>query len=537
MTMVVLDVQVEPAGEATTLQVPTGDQLVPAEPDAVQWCLTFWKSMQHRLRRKARELELDAEQRDGIAASLNVWTARNFPWVHGSRTAARLDAINFRAAAVVCREGSAYARSVLAEMSADPAGPFMVPAEVLERAEAATERDGDWTGGDRLAVDTLSAIRIPDADRLAHRRADLGFPPTFELTDPEHEADSDARRWSRFFRLDASGDWPRVVEVTEEVRAALGNRAEARRADAELATARDLKRLADAATTSPLDLLKAMEIGGQKVIVTYQREGKSGDLHRTVIDENGEIGAPAGEARSPLQILRAAHRIDGLLAAAGDLFAAHFAAAHFDLGKGTDYSQVRGTAAASSGENLPGTEAEEARHWIFAAMEALGGGASPAAMAVWSVVGAQTALDRFATSRHFRMPGGQRWLSVEEAEDVLRQGLATLAAYLAAPTVEHQHRRRGLKVRVSGSVDLSFLVGSRRFKVVATYEPALKAWVGHRMAPRKLREGEKTPTEFRHWSVKAVNVASLIEASVAAAMAYCKLVVGNVEQPSSLTFR
>ncbi|CAO3439392.1 hypothetical protein [Azospirillum argentinense] len=207
------------------LQVPTGDQFVPAEPDAVQWCLTFWRSMQDRLRRQARELEREAERRDGIAASLNVWAACNFPWVHGARNAARLDAISFRAAAAVSREGTAYARSVLAELSADPAGPFMVPAEILERAEAATERDGEWTGGDRLAPDTLSAIRISDADRLAHRRADLGFPPTFELTDPEHEGDADARRWSRFFRLDASGDWPRVVEVTEDVRSALGDRA------------------------------------------------------------------------------------------------------------------------------------------------------------------------------------------------------------------------------------------------------------------------------------------------------------------------
>ncbi|NUB14582.1 hypothetical protein GAY28_19135 [Azospirillum brasilense] len=520
--MAVFDVQAEAAGEATTLQALTGDQFVPAEPDAVQWCLTFWRSMQDRLRRQARELEREAERLDEIATSLNVWVACDFPWVHGARNAARLDAISFRAAAAICREGVAYARSVLAEISADPAGPFMVPANIQERAEAATERDGEWTGGDRLAPDTLSAIRIPDVDRLAHRRADLGFPPTFELTDPEHEGDSDARRWSRFFRLNASGEWPRVVEVTQEIRVALGDRAEARRADAELAIARDVKRLAEAAATSPLDLLKAMEVEGQKVIVTYQREGKSGDLHRTVIDENGEIGAPAGEARSPLQILRAAHRIDGLLAAAGDLFAAHFAAAHFDLGKGTDYSQVRGTAAASNGEKLPGTEAEEARHWIFAVMEALGGGASPAAMAVGSVVGAQAALDRFATSRHFRMPGGQRWLSVEEAEGVLRQGLAALAAYLAAPTVEHQHRRRGLKVRVAGTGELSFLVGSRRFKVVATYDPALKAWVGTRMAPRKLREGEKTHTEFRHWSVKAANVARLAEAAIGAAMAYCR---------------
>ncbi|WP_454021173.1 hypothetical protein [Azospirillum sp. Marseille-Q6669] len=521
MTMAVLDVQAEPAGEATTIQVPAGDQLVPAEPDAVQWCLTFWRSMQDRLRRKAREMELEAARRDGISSSLNVWTARDFPWVHGARNAARLDAISFRAAAAVCREGAAYARASLGDLNVEPTGPFMVPAEILERAEAATERDGEWTGGDRLAVDTLSAISIPDADRLAHRRADLGFPPTFELTDPEHEGDSDARRWSRFFRLDASGDWPRVVEVTEEVRVALGDRAEARRADAQLATARDLKRLADAAATNPLDLFKIKEVGGQKVIVPFQREGKSGERHRTVIADDGEIGAPAGETQSPLQILHSTHRIDGLLAAAGDLFAAHFAAAHFDLGKGTDYSQIRGTAA-SNGEKLPGTEAEEARHWIFAAMEALGGGASPAAMAVWSVVGAQTALDRFATSRHFRMPGGQRWLSVEEAEGVLRQGLAALAAYLAAPTVEHQHRRRGLKVRVVGTVELSFLVGSRRFKVVATYEPTLKAWVGHRMAPRKLREGEKTPTEFRHWSVKAVNLAALAEAATAAAAAFCR---------------
>ncbi|OPH11946.1 hypothetical protein D3868_25590 (plasmid) [Azospirillum brasilense] len=114
--MAVFDVQAEAAGEATTLQALTGDQLVPAEPDAVQWCLTFWRSMQDRLRRQARELEREAERLDGIATSLNVWVA-------------------------------------------------------------------------------------------------------------------------------------------------------------------------EAAATSPLDLLKAMEVEGQKVIVTYQREGKSGDLHRTVIDE------------------------------------------------------------------------------------------------------------------------------------------------------------------------------------------------------------------------------------------------------------
>ena len=44
--MAVLDVQAENTGGATTLQVSSGDQLVLAEPDAVQWCLTFWRSMQ-----------------------------------------------------------------------------------------------------------------------------------------------------------------------------------------------------------------------------------------------------------------------------------------------------------------------------------------------------------------------------------------------------------------------------------------------------------------------------------------------------------
>ena len=518
--MAVFDVQAEPAGEVTTVQIPAGDHLVSAEPDAVQWCLTFWRSMQDRLRRQARDLEREAERRDGIAANLNVWMARNFPWVHGSRNAARLDAISLRAAAAVCRDGAAYARASLADLNIEPAGPFMVPAAILERAKAATGRDGEWTGGDRLAPDTLSAIRVPDADRLAHRRADLGFPPTFELTDLEHDADSDARRWSRFFRLDGAGDWPRVVEVTEEVQGTLAGRHAARAADAQAAESRDRRRLADATTFTPLHHLKAKGADGPALVVPFSREGGSGARRQTLDDSDGLVGAPAGEVRTPLQQLVAARKIDGVQAAAGELFATHFVAADFSLGKGTDYALVRGGEMVA--EKIPSTEAEEARRWVFAAMDALGGGASPAAMAVWSVVGAQMSLTAFATSRHFRMSGGQRWLSVGEAEGVLRQGLAALAAYLAAPTVEHQHRRRGLKVRVAGTVELSFLVGSRRFKVVATYEPALKAWVGSRMAPRKLRGGEKTPTEFRHWCVKAVNVAQLTEVAIGAAVSYCR---------------
>ena len=382
--MAVLDVQAEATDEATAVPALAGDQLVPAEPDAVGWCLTFWRSMQDRLRRQARELEMDAERRDGIAASLNVWTARDFPWVHGARNAARLDAISFRAAAAVCREGAAYARSVLADLSASPAEPFMVPVEILERAEAATERDGEWIGGDRLAVDTLSAIRIPDADRLAHRRADLGFPPTFEMTDPEHDGDADAGRWSRFFRLDGSSDWPRVVEVTEEVQAALTGRRAARSADAQTAESHDRQRLAEAAAATPLHHLKAKGADGPALVVSFSREGSSGERRQTLDDAAGLVGAPAGEVRTPLQLLAAAGKIDAGQAAAGELFATHFVAANFPLCRGMDYGQVRGTDMVA--KKAPSTAAEEARHWIFAAMEALGGGASPMAMAVWSAL-------------------------------------------------------------------------------------------------------------------------------------------------------
>lgn len=506
---------------ATSVEL-TNDQIVPAEPDAVFWCMSFWRSMQDRLRRKARELEVAADRQDGLAAQLNVWTARDFPWVHGARVAARLDAISLRAAAAICREGAAFARASLADLNADPAEPFMVPAETLERVEAATERDGEWTGGDRLAIYTLSAIRIPDAGRLAHRRADLGFPPTFELVDLDHEGAPDSSRWSRFFGLDGSSDWPRIVEVTEEVQATLVRRHSARLSDTQAAVAYDQKRLAAANSATPLDLLRAKVTDGVKLVMDFSREGKSGDLHRTVIADDGEIGAPAGEVRTPLQLLRATWKIDPLQAAAGELFAEHFAAADFDLGKGTDYGQVRGTAGAAVGEKLPGTAAEEARDWVFAAVDAMGGGASPMALAVWSVVGAQTPISSFATSRHFRMSGGHRWLSVREAEDMLRFGLVLLSAYLAAPTLEHQHRRHGLKIRVNGAVELSFLVGSRRFKLVATYEPALNAWVGTRMAPRKLRPGETAAGEFRHWCVRAVNVPQLAEASIGAAVVYCR---------------
>ena len=532
MTVAVRDPRVEEAGATADIAVvPAGDQFVPVEPDAVQWCLTFWRSMADRLRRKARELEVEADRMDGIAARLNVWAARDFPWAHEARTTARLNAIQLRAAAAICREGAAFARASLADLNASPVEPFMVPAEILERAEAATERDGEWTGGDRLAADTLSAIRIPDADRLAHRRADLGFPPTFELIDLEHEGAPDARRHSRFFRLDGSGDWPRVLEVTEEVQATLAGRRAARSADAQAAETHDRKRLANAAAITPLHHLQAKGADGPALVVPFVREGGSGERRNTLDDSDGLVGAPAGEVRTPLQQFVGARQIDGVQAAAGELFAQHFVTADFALGKGTDYALVRGGEMVA--EKLPSTAAEDARRWIFAAMDAMGGGASPAAMAVWSVVGAQTSIAAFATSRHFRMPGGQRWLSVEEAEGVLRQGLAALAAYLAAPTVEHQHRRRGLKVRVAGSVELSFLVGSRRFKVVATYEPATRSWIGVRMAPRKPRPGEFSAAEFKQWCVKAPSIAQLAEASIATAVAQCRAVLEEQERARS----
>ncbi|PWC48099.1 hypothetical protein TSA6c_16800 [Azospirillum sp. TSA6c] len=274
-----------------------------------------------------------------------------------------------------------------------------------------------------------------------------------------------------------------------------------------------------AETMEPIDYRKDKTdpLGGGRQVVNYRRAGNSGTLCTMLVDADGERGSPIGEVRTSLQLLRRAHRIDVGQYTAGEVFAERFAEAQFNLGRGTDYGQIRGSAGAA--EKVIGKEVEEQRRWVFTFLDALGGAASPAAMAVWCVAGAQMPLDTFAVYRHFRMPGGQRWLTLEEAETVLVQGLAALHAHLEAPSIEHNHRRHGLKIRVAGAVELSFLVGSRRFKMACRYDPALKAWIGDRMAPRKQPVPGKA-AEFRHWAVRAPNVAELVDTSISAASGY-----------------
>lgn len=529
-----------PASAALTFR----PHLVPVEPDAVEWCRTFWRQMHERLRRLARDHERQAERAEALAVELSLWMERDFPWTGPARTSARVDAYTGREAAAVCREGAAYARGNLAELSrgldiiaadeqswegeggalgALPVEPFAVEPEVLARAKAAGERDGKWSLGPRLPIEGVSAIRIPDTGRLAERRADFGFPPVFELTDPDHEGAADESRHSRFFRLDGAGDWPRIVEATDEVKSMLANRLRLRQSD--VAAEERRQRHTAVASNEALDYLKGKRQDGLSLVVDFQREGRSGAIYRTVRDEDGEICAPEGETRTPLQLLRAAHRIDPGQYSAGEVFAEHFLAARFNLGKGTDYADIKGGGFTSSEPEVP-PEVQAEREWIHGAMNAMGGGASPYALAVWLVVGAQATTSAFAMSRHFQMPGGQRWLTDAEARNALRTGLAALRAHLDAPTVEFQNRRHGLRIRPSGSVELSFLVGSRRFKVVAQFQPGRKAWIGTRMAPRKPVPGRQagSPTEFRHWCVRGQSLADVVEASIAVAGNYCKLI-------------
>ena len=175
-----------------------------------------------------------------------------------------------------------------------------------------------------------------------------------------------------------------MIDVTEEVQATLAGRRAARAADAQAAETHDRKRLANAAAITPLHHLQAKGADGPALVVSFSREGSSGERRQTLDDAAGLVGAPAGEVRTPLQLLAAAGKIDAGQAAAGELFATHFVAANFPLCRGMDYGQVRGTDMVA--KKAPSTAAEEARHWIFAAMEALGGGASPMAMAVWSAL-------------------------------------------------------------------------------------------------------------------------------------------------------
>jgi len=529
-----------PASAALTFR----PHLVPVEPDSVEWCRTFWRQMHERLRRLARDHERQAERAEALAVELSLWMVRDFPWTGPARTSARVDAYAGREAAAVCREGAAYARGILAELSrgldvlaADeqvwegeggalgplPVEPFAVEPEVLARAKAAGERDGEWSLGPRLPIEGVSAIHIPDSGRLAERRADFGFPPVFELTDPDHEGAADESRHSRFFRLNGAGDWPRIVETTDEVQTMLASRLRLRQADITVEKRR--QRQMAGASKDALDYLKSKSQDGINIVVNFQREGRSGATYRTVRDEDGEICAPVGETRTPLQMLRAAHRIDPGQFSAGEVFAEHFLAARFNLGKGTDYADIKTSGFSSSEQEIP-PEAQAEREWIYGAMNVMGGGASPFALAVWTVVGANATTSAFAMSRHFQMPGGQRWLTDAEAQNVLRTGLAALRAHLDAPTVEFQNRRHGLRLRPSGAIEMSFLVGSRRFKVIAQYQPSRKAWIGTRMAPRKPVPGRQagSPTEFRHWCVRGQSLADVVEASIAAAGTYCKLV-------------
>lgn len=538
--MVAVDVvdaqQAEPPDHAA---VESG-ALVPVEPDTVEWCRTFWRSMADRLRRQAREHERQADHFGRIAAGLSLWATREFPWAHTARTTARLDALTSRAAISICRDGARFARGALAELSApeeatssaiscwdDDGGaqpapgpqPFYVEPDVLERANSAPERDGVWTLGPRLPLEGMNEIRIADAGRMAVRRADLGFPPIFELADPYHADAPDAGLHSRFFRLDDAGDWPRIIEVTEETRSMLATRNSSLRTAVRSEDGRRRAVLMAAETMEPIDYRKDKTdpLGGGRQVVNYRRAGNSGTLCTMLVDAEGERGSPIGEVRTPLQLLRRAHRIDVGQYTAGEVFAERFAEAQFNLGRGTDYGQIRGSAGAA--EKVIGKEVEEQRRWVFTFLDALGGAASPAAMAVWCIAGAQMPLGTFAVYRHFRMPGGQRWLTLVEAEAVLAQGLAALRAHLDAPSVEYNHRRHGLKIRVAGSMELSFLVGSRRFKMACRYDPVLKAWIGDRMAPKKQPVPGRV-AEFRHWAVRSPNVAEMVDISISAASGY-----------------
>ncbi|KAA0576697.1 hypothetical protein [Azospirillum sp. Sh1] len=480
-----------------TREVPNVE-LVPVEPDAVEWCRTFWRSMADRLRRQAREHEQRAAHHDRTAAGLSVWSARDFPWAHPARTTARLDGVTARAAAAICREGAAFARSVLKEFDQQngEVWPFFVPPEVLERASCAPERDGVWTSGPRLPLEGMNEIRIADADRMAVRRADLGSPPIYELTDPDHADAPDAGRYSRFFRLDGAGDWPRIIETTEDTRAML--QAAVMRSAAML----NVQRRA----------MPAAPGFEGRITTEFRRAGPSGDQVRTVAAEDGGIGRPAAEVIQPLQALWPS-TIDLGQLRAGEAFAKAFADANYPLGRAAGH--LVKVPSAPGPEAGPAAGAEAARREVASMLAALGGAGGLFGSVVWTVAGEGRGVEGWRTSRHHRSGP----VAKEEATGLVRAALATLRAHLDAPAIEFNHRRHGLKIRVAGSVELSFLVSSRHFKMACRYDPALKAWIGDRMVPRKHPVPGKA-AEFRHWAVRAHNVAELVESSVAAATVY-----------------
>lgn len=497
--------------------------------EATSFIRDAWETMRERLYRTAARLTQEAERDAELATRISPGHCRDFPWAIPVRAARRRDAAEHHGTGALAREWASFARDARNEIDAaiEKARGDLRPSVPADEDDGVGADKSDSRGAPRLEwdpserlTDRLTAIRIPETGAFADLRTDLMPALTVYELRAVPPADPDAPPSSgRFFRLDNAGDWPRIEEVTEEVRGILSRRlSDAQATIAKSHAARD-RALQEAGSRQPIDVLKE-----RKLVGSFRVEGRSGERHRTILDANDEIGAPAAVAATPLVRLYRSGRIDAGQYEAGENVAFLFAAAEFSLGRGLDYGRVTGPLIAA--EPPICDEADRARKELNRVMTVAGGRQSAAANALWEVVGMQRPLDEFAASRHFHLPGGQRFLTTPEAECAVRVGLALARADLDAVDVEAAHRRNSMTVQFeAGRVILSFGVGrGPRFRVVGRYDPDMRAWVGERMVPAKARPGSP-PRMAAQWCVRAGDLDVLARASIAEAARYVEAAI------------
>jgi len=156
----------------------------------------------------------------------------------------------------------------------------------------------------------------------------------------------------------------------------------------------------------------------------------NGRLRTVLVEEPGPDGRLARHHRvvDTLGMLERNGSIDAALRAAGDAFRRDFWRARLDPLRARPVGRIVG---AGGGMPDPGLAELGARRRVHAALEVMGGLASPAGSALWHVVGLERSIREWALREGW---GGKR-LSDKTAAGILIGALSALSAYYRGEAV------------------------------------------------------------------------------------------------------
>jgi hypothetical protein len=159
-----------------------------------------------------------------------------------------------------------------------------------------------------------------------------------------------------------------------------------------------------------------------------RRHGPVERVERPMADA---AGRPARPYRAPdtLLIMERRGSITPAMRQAGEDFRARFEVAQLDPLRAADLARFRFGERGRERE-APGLRIEAARRGVWAAIQAVGGIASPAGSCLWHVLGWQRSLKEWAEQQGW----AGRQVSQEAASGILVAALGALEAHFSAPT-------------------------------------------------------------------------------------------------------